>query len=192
MSRPPPARLVSRLPSGSTVIDLRPADRAAVVEQAVFADVADALAQLGPCQGLRVWVLGDAAAEWLADPGSAWAAIFNLLEASRPGPDDGALALIAVLAGAARGQAAFVPLLRAAGLEVYAARPAGGLPLQEVVLDGRPSTAPIGPPLPGERPDPPILLRMAEAIWALPEGADSSRYDAVAATWIDSQLGPRS
>ncbi len=152
MSRAPPTALVARLPSGSHVIDLRHAPRASVVELDVFAAVAEQLEASGPARGLRVWVLGDATVDWLADPAQCWAAIFNLLEASRPGPDDSDLTLIAVLAGAARKEAAFPSLLRAAGLQVFAARPAGGLPLQEVMIGGQSSTSPIGPPMPGEAP----------------------------------------
>jgi|GEM_PF-2676397 hypothetical protein len=189
MSRAPPTALVARLPSGSHVIDLRHAPRASVVELDVFAAVAGQLEASGPARGLRVWVLGDATVDWLADPAQCWAAIFNLLEASRPGPDDSDLTLIAVLAGAARKEAAFPSLLRAAGLQVFAARPAGGLPLQEVMIGGQSSTSPIGPPMPGEAPDPPVLLRMAEAIWSLPAEGDSARYDAVAIDWIAGRLG---
>ena len=189
MSRAPPTALVARLPSGSQVIDLRQAPRASVVELDVFATVAGLLEASGPARGLRVWVLGDASVEWLADPAQCWAAIFNLLEASRPSPDDAELTLIAVLAGAARKEAAFPGILRAASLQVFAARPAGGLPLQEVMIGGQSSTSPIGPPMPGEAPDPPVLLRMAEAIWSLPPEGDSARYDAVAIDWIADQLG---
>ncbi len=138
---------LKRLPAGDLVIDLRSASPAEVEDGSVFDALIPRLTAMSGQPTVRVWVLHDATARWCDDPAHLERGIRRWLGAAHAQvlSADGADAV--VLPPAAVRDARLVAAVQALGLPVYATRPAGGLPVNTVHLDGAVYTAFTSTPL---------------------------------------------
>lgn len=138
---------VRRLRSQNPLIDLRVCTPEQILDLSCLSTLGDELAGFGPVRNLRVWVLPDAAAGWARDAGALCDAMAALYGAAVSAPlPDGAGEACALTFGAAACPA-LVAALASLGMPTWRLRPAGGLPINEVNLDGAEVAMMQGPPL---------------------------------------------
>jgi hypothetical protein len=142
-----PSPRVRRLRSQNPLVDLRVCTPEQVLDLSCLFELHDELAAFGPVRNLRVWVLPDAATGWTRDAGALVDAMAALYGAAVSAPlPEGAGEACALTVGAAACPA-LVAALASLGMPTWRLRPAGGLPINEVNLDGAEVAMMQGPPL---------------------------------------------
>lgn len=170
---------VRRLRSQNPLVDLRVCTPEQVLDLSCLSTLHDELIGFGPVRNLRVWVLPDAATGWARDAGALCDAMAALYGAAVSAPlPEGAGEACALTVGAAACPA-LVAALASLGMPTWRMRPAGGLPINELNLDGAEVAMMQGPPL--LPPGPPALGGLFAAIHGADEGEAPALWEAAEA-----------